>query len=111
MELMSLTAVSMTLALGIMDEPDPNAAETNAVSSLSTLIIAVNVVFALCSLFEVVVEVRKAMRNKLRTKEVWKNARLKKDLLLAILRQGSPQLKNNARLQKDKNLLLAIESG
>ena len=89
LELMSLTSVSMTLALGIMDEPDPNAAETDAVSSLSALIIAVNVVFALCVLFQVVAEVQKMMRKKKRTKQLWKRARLKKDLLIAFLVSSS----------------------
>ena len=89
LELMSLTSVSMTLALGIMDEPETNAAETNAVSSLSALIIAVNIVFAQCTLFEVVAEVQKTMRKKKRTKQLWKSARLKKDLLIAILKLGS----------------------
>ena len=88
LELMSLTSVSMTLALGIMDEPDPNAAETNAVSSLSALIIAVNVVFALCVLFEVVAEVLKKMRKKKRTKELWKRARRKKHSFIAFLVSG-----------------------
>ena len=41
LELMSLTAVSMTLALGIMDELDQSSVETGAASSLSILIIAV----------------------------------------------------------------------
>ena len=96
LELMSLTSVSMTLALGIMDEPDPNAAETDAVSSLSALIIAVNVVFALCVLFEVGVEVQLTMRKQKRTKQLWKRARQKKDLLIAILMLGSPQCPNSS---------------
>ena len=96
LELMSLTSVSMTLALGIMDEPDPNAAETDAVSSLSALIIAVNVVFALCVLFQVVAEVQKTMRKKKRTKQLWKSARRKKNVLIAILRLGSPQCRNSS---------------
>jgi hypothetical protein len=76
----------MTLGLGIMDEPDQSSVETDAVSSLSVLIIAVNVIFALCVLYEVVEEVRKKMRKKKRTKELWKSARQKKDLLIAILK-------------------------
>ena len=91
LELMSLTAVSMTLALGIMDEPDPNAAERNTVTSLSALIIAVNVMFALCVLSGVVMGLLKKMRKKLRTKELWKSAWRNKDLLIEILKQGSPQ--------------------
>ena len=90
LELMSLTAVSMTLALGIMDELDQSSVETGAASSLSVLIIAVNVVFALYMLSEVVAEVNKKIRKKRRTKQLWKSARLKKDLLIAILRLGSP---------------------
>ena len=89
LELMSLTAVSMTLALGIMDELDQSSVETGAASSLSALIIAVNVVFALYMLSEVVAEVIKKIRKKRRTKQLWKSARLKKDLLIAILRLGS----------------------
>ena len=80
--------MSMTLALGIMDEPETNAAETNAVSSLSALIIAVNIVFAQCTLFEVVAEVRKKMRKRLRTKELWKRARRKKHSFIAFLVSG-----------------------
>jgi hypothetical protein len=91
LELMSLTAVSMTLALGIMDEPDPNAAETNDVSSLSALIIAVNVVFALCVICGLVMGVLKKRRKKLRTKQLWGSVWGKKDLLIAILKLGSPQ--------------------
>ena len=90
LELMSLTAVSMTLALGIMDEPDQSSVETDAVSSLSALIVAVNVVFAVCAISEVVAEVNKKNRKKLRTQQLWKRARLQKELLLAILKQGPP---------------------
>ena len=96
LELMSLTSVSMTLGLGIMDEPDQSSIETDAVSSLSVLIIAVNVVFALCMLFEVMVEVHKKVTKKLRTKELWSRTRQKKDLLIAILMLGSPQCPNSS---------------
>ena len=82
LELMSLTAVSMTLALGIMDELDQSSVETGAASSLSVLIIAVNVVFALCMLSEVVAEVIKEIRKKRRTKQLWKSARLRRTCLL-----------------------------
>ena len=91
LELMALTSVSMTLGLGIMDEPDQSSIETDAVSSLSVLIIAVNVVFALCMLFEIMVEVHKKVTKKLRTKELWASTRRKKTLLIAILKLGSPQ--------------------
>ena len=102
LELMALTSVSMTLGLGIMDEPDQSSIETDAVSSLSVLIIAVNVVFALCVLFEVAVEVRKNMRKKKRTKELWKSAWQKKDLLIAILKLSiwSPRTRGDISLLK-----------
>ena len=118
LELMSLTSVSMTLALGIMDEPETNAAETNAVSSLSALIIAVNIVFALCTLFEVVAEVRKKIRKRLRTKELWKTTWRKKKLLVAILKRGSPQCcssssddNSTAQKRRKTNQAESVEGG
>ena len=93
---MALTSVSMTLGLGIMDEPDQSSIETDAVSSLSVLIIAVNVVFALCMLFEIMVEVHKKVTKKLRTKELWASTRRKKNVLIAILKLGSPQCRNSS---------------
>jgi hypothetical protein len=89
LELMSLTSVSITLALGIVDEPD-SSTELNAVSTLSVLIIVVNVVFVLCVLYEILAEFRKMIRKQLRTKHLWEMCRQRKDDVLRCMLQGMP---------------------
>jgi hypothetical protein len=96
LELMSLTSVSMTLALGIVDEPDFST-QSDVVSIISVLIIVVNSVFFVCVLNETWAEILKKRRKKLRTREFWKIFQQRKDAVVRCMLQGMPSKPSDGR--------------